>query len=102
MNRHTITVAVLRAVFTIAGVALALSFSSFPAAASEEAHVVDDAFTLLTILAVPVFALVVAALLYSFFKFGQNRQPEDDGPPIHSNNRIVGIWILRCLRQFRR
>jgi heme/copper-type cytochrome/quinol oxidase subunit 2 len=94
MNRHAITVAVLWAIFTIAGIVLVLNFSPFPAAASEQAHIVDDAFTLLTLLSVPVFALVVAMLLYSFVKFGQNSQPEEDGPPIHSNKRVVFTWIL--------
>lgn len=79
--------AVLWLIFTAAGVALALNFSPFPPAASEQAHVVDDAFKLLTILAVPVFAFVVAMLLYSMVRFGQNRQPDEDGPPMRSLTR---------------
>lgn len=94
MNRHSIIVAVLWLIFTIAGVALVLNFSPFPPAASAQAHVVDDAFKLLTILAVPVFAFVVAMLLYSMVRFGQNNQPDGDGPPIRSNKGVIVIWLL--------
>ncbi|MAF53403.1 MAG: cytochrome c oxidase subunit II [Chloroflexi bacterium] len=94
MNRHAMIVGALWVVFTIAGEAVVLSFSPFPVAASEQAAVVDDAFTLLTLMAVPVFSLVCAMLLYSGLRFGQNSQPDQDGPPTRNNKSIVWVWLF--------
>ncbi len=94
MNKHAMIVAALWVVFTIAGEAVVLLFSPFPMAASEQAAVVDDAFTLLTILAVPVFSLVCAMLLYSAVWFGKNTPPDQDGPPTRTNKSVIWIWLV--------
>lgn len=94
MKRHIFAVALLWAIFTIAGEAMVLNFTPFPIAGSEEATLVDDAFTILTILAVPIFAFVSAMLLYSMLRFRRRGEPTDDGPPIYSHRPLIYAWLL--------
>jgi cytochrome c oxidase subunit 2 len=65
----------------------------FPLAAAEEAHVVDDAFRLLMVLAVPVFAFTLALLVYSVLRFRRAGTPSEDGRPIRSHGLVVGAWL---------
>ncbi len=92
MNRHALIAVALWILISIAGFAAVLTYDPFPLAAAEQATLIDDAFTLLTLLAVPVFGLVVAFLLYSVFRF-RSRSAGEDGPPIRGNNRIAVAWI---------
>jgi cytochrome c oxidase subunit 2 len=95
MRKHGIRVFIIWALLTAAGEALALTFSpTFPVAASEQAKVVDDAFQLMTLLSVPLFAFVVAMLFYSAIVFRRTGQPDGDGPPIKSSRRVTNLWIL--------
>ena len=61
LNRHTITVAATWLTLTAIGEVLIFAWDFFPVAASKEAGVVDDAFLLLTALAIPVLATYGAA-----------------------------------------
>ena len=79
---------------TAAGIGLLLAFTSFPLAASDEAKVVDDAFALLAILAVPVFAFVTVALLYSAFRFRSRGEPSEDGPPLRTHHPAIVAWLV--------
>jgi cytochrome c oxidase subunit 2 len=93
MNKHALIVGILWVVFTAVCYAVVLSYSPFPVAASEQAKIVDDAFTLLTYLAIPVFSLVCALLVYSMIRFGHNGRPGQDGPPMRSNRRVVWVGL---------
>jgi cytochrome c oxidase subunit 2 len=73
---------------------MVLTFTPFPVAGSEEATLVDDAFTILTILAVPIFAFVSAMLLYSMLRFRIRGEPTDDGPPVRTHRPLVYAWLL--------
>lgn len=92
--RHVLAVAFLWAVLTVVGIVLLVAYISFPVAASDEARVVDDAFTLLAILAVPVFTFVLSTLIYSVVRFRSRGQPTDDGPPIRTHRPVVYLWLL--------
>ena len=94
LSRHILIVTVLWGVLTAAGLAVVLSFDPFPIAAAHEARIVDDAFTLLTILALPVFSFVIATLLYSVLRFRSRGEPTEDGPPIRSHKAVVAIWFF--------
>ena len=94
MNRDTVTVAALWLVLSVAGVAAVLSFDPFPVAASDEAGIVDEAFRILTVLAVPVFVFVVVALVYSALRFRTKGEPEADGPPIRSHRQFIVAWFV--------
>jgi cytochrome c oxidase subunit 2 len=78
---------------TLAGEVVAVTWDYFPLAAAEEAKLSDDAFRVLVIMAVPVFAFVLATMLYCFFRFRQRGEPLEDGPPIRSNGIFVTAWF---------
>jgi cytochrome c oxidase subunit 2 len=84
---------VLWILISAAGFIAVFAYDPFPVAAAEQATLIDDAFTLLTLLAVPVFAMVVAFLLYSAFSFRRRVGDRADGPPIRGNNKITVAWL---------
>ncbi len=92
-KRDVFIVVALWAAITLAGELLVVLWDIFPLKAAEEAEIVDDAFFILTVLAVPVFAFVAATLLYAVLRFGRRGGSGEDGPPIRGNTRIVGAWI---------
>ncbi len=94
MRRDVAFVAVLWVLLTALGWGVIVMYTPFPIAASAEAKIVDDAFTVLTVLAVPVFTFVVAALMYSAFRFRSRGAPVEDGPPIRTHRSFVAIWFL--------
>jgi cytochrome c oxidase subunit 2 len=65
-----------------------------PLAAAKEARVVDGAFRVLFLLAIPVVTFVFVALIYSAFRFRRRGAQPEDGPPIRSNGRVLGVWFL--------
>jgi cytochrome c oxidase subunit 2 len=65
-----------------------------PLAAAKEARVVDGAFRVLFLLAIPVLTFVFAALIYSVLRFRRRGTQPEDGPPIRSNGRVLGAWFL--------
>ncbi len=97
MNRHLVYAAAIWAVLSLLGYALVLNFHPFPLAASEQAETIDNAFTLLTLLAVPVFTLVVAVLVYSVLRFRSKDRPTEDGLPLRTHRPLVVIWLLVTL-----
>jgi cytochrome c oxidase subunit 2 len=94
LARHVIAVIALWVLFSAAGLAVILTFTPFPVAAAEEARLIDEAFTLLTILAVPVFSFVMATLVYSIFRFRIKGEPTEDGPPVRYKAPIIIAWFV--------
>ena len=94
LNRDTITAAIIWILAIVVGEILLFSWDIFPVAASREAIIVDDAFLLLSALAIPVMALVVTVIGYSVVKF--RRAPDDltDGPPVRTHTRWVSSWLV--------
>lgn len=85
---------VLWVLLTALGIWLVSTFSLYPARFAHEANVSDDAFQLLLILAVPVFAFVVAMLIVSIFQWRSSDQPTDDGPYLPGSSRVAGLWLV--------
>lgn len=94
VKNHAMIVALIWAVATAVGVVLASSVGILPSPASKEAHIIDRAMTVLTVLSVPVFMLVVVLVPYSMLRFRQRGDPTDDGPPIHGNLRLEVVWVV--------
>ena len=94
LNRHTVTVALLWVVLTAVSEALAIAFVEFPVSAAREGRVIDDAFKLQTLLAIPVFTFVIAALVYSVLAFRRRGDTEEDGPPVRTHRAWVGFWFV--------
>jgi cytochrome c oxidase subunit 2 len=65
-----------------------------PLAAAKEARVVDGAFLVLFLLAIPVVTFVFVALIYSVLRFRRRGGQSEDGPPIRSSGRVLGAWFL--------
>ncbi len=93
MKAHFFVVIALGLLFSAIGWGVVLSYSPFPVAASEQADLVDEAFTFLTILGVPIFSFVIAALLYSGIRFRKSGTPSADGPPTRTHTPFVVGWL---------
>lgn len=84
---------VLWAALTVLGVAVALSVDFYPTVMSEKGEDIAEAFKVLTVMAMPVFALVLAALIYGVLRQGYTSLPED-GPPMHGRGAFPLAWFL--------
>lgn len=94
MKRHLAAVGIFWAALTAGGLWAAVRADFLPPAAAREAAIIDDAFRLLMLLAVPVFAFVLAVLLYSLARFRVRGEPQQDGPPLHGRGPVPWIWLL--------
>ena len=94
MKRDAIIVAVIWVALVVVGEILVYGFSYLPAQFSREAHVVDDAYILLSALAVPVFAFVIAMVVYSVIRFRARSDEVEDGPPIKTSRAVVTTWLI--------
>ncbi len=66
----------------------------FPARGAEEAHTVDEAFRVLGYMAAPVFAFVVAILVYSSLRFRVSGSPDKDGPAFMGRGIAPWAWLV--------
>ena len=94
VNRDILIVFVLWVHFSAVGLAVVNLLKPFPVAAVEEAVIVDAALTFLTYLAVPIFSLVIAMLVYSGIRFRMGETPSEDGPPMRSSRPFVAAWLV--------
>lgn len=78
---------------TALGELLVLRNSFMPGRYSEEATVIDDAFRFLLVLAIPVFAMVVAILLAAVVRFRVRGEPGEDGPPLRATRGVYTAWF---------
>lgn len=94
MKWHVAAVLAIWALLTVIGYLVVFLVDPFPVAASEEAEVVDDAFTLLTLMAVPVFTFVISVLLYSGYRFRiKSSEPDGDGPGVRTVAPVILGWF---------
>lgn len=95
MRRDFTLFAIIWAAVTLASLAVSyfiLKEVSFPTVGAEEAHIVDDAFMVLTYLATPVFGVVIAAMVVSVLNHRSNG-PNEDGQRILGHGRVPVIWF---------
>jgi heme/copper-type cytochrome/quinol oxidase subunit 2 len=81
-------------VLTAVGEVLVVIWDIFPMAAAEEATLIDDAFLILLLLAIPIFFFVLVSVVFSALRFRRRGQPAEDGPPIRSHRWVLGTWFL--------
>lgn len=86
-------VLVIWAIFAAIGFAVILTYTPFPVAAAEEAILFDEAFTVLTLFAIPVFTFVIAMLVYSALRFRVRGEPTEDGPPQRGHKPMIITWF---------
>jgi cytochrome c oxidase subunit II len=93
MQRDYVNVGILWFILTFIGELMLPALNLFPFLASEQGATIDSAFSYLLIMSIPVFAFVVAALVYSIFRF-RDRGEDRDGVPTKNNNLVYVVWLL--------
>ena len=94
MNRHVRNVLLIWVALSVLGMLAVATLDIFPPSAAEQALVIDDAFRLLSILAVPVAALVLTVLGYSLLRFRVDHDDEEEGRPLYGNRPLSWGWLL--------
>jgi cytochrome c oxidase subunit 2 len=94
VRKSWIPVFLIWAVYTALGVWLVSSTSVMPAQFSHEAEVIDDAYELLEVLAVPVMALVLAIMTWGAIAWRSSGAEREDGPPQRTSRAVVSIWLV--------
>src|SRR5712671_3962041 len=82
---------------TLAGgiaAAVALLVPWLPPVASTQRARMDDVFWFVVWICIVIFAIVVAALLYSVVRFRAAPDDDSDGPPIHGHTGLEIVWTL--------
>jgi cytochrome c oxidase subunit 2 len=82
---------------TIAGAiatAVAIFLPWLPPEASDERGRIDVLFWFTIAICIMIFAIVVAVLLYSIFRFRAAPDDDSDGPPIHGHTGLEIVWTL--------
>lgn len=93
IGREEITAALLWLALTATGEVALWNAPLLPARYSDTAHISDDAFLVLTRLAIPVFAFVVTVLVVSLLRFRSRGAPTEDGEPIRGSTRTIKTWL---------
>ena len=93
MRKSWIPVFLIWALYTVLGVWLVTSTSVMPAPFSHEAEVIDEAYELLELLAVPVMAIVLAIMTWGAIAWRSPGAERDDGPPQRNNKTVVTLWV---------
>lgn len=63
-----------------------------PAAASDEAVLIDSLFNAMLTVSIGIFLIVEAILIYSAFKYRRRPGDNEDGPPIEGNIPLEILW----------
>src|SRR6476660_6598130 len=82
---------------TLAGgiaAAVALLVPWLPPVASTQRARIDDVFWFVVVICIVIFAIVVAALVYSVVRFRAAPDDDSDGPPIHGHTGLEIVWTL--------
>jgi len=93
VRKSWIPVFLLWVVYTVLGIWLVQSTSVMPAQFSHEAEVIDEAYELLELLAIPVMALVLAIMTWGAIAWRSSGAEREDGPPQRSNKVVVSVWL---------
>jgi cytochrome c oxidase subunit II len=63
-----------------------------PPKASEQAERIDFVFWYVTVICIVIYAIVIAVLLYSAWKFRAAPDDDADGPPVHGHTGLEVAW----------
>lgn len=87
-----ITAMIAGIVLTLASLWIGQNHGLMPAAASDEAPLVDGLFNTMMTISAALFFLVEGALIISVFKFRKSPGDETDGPPVEGNLSLEILW----------
>ena len=93
MNRDWMKVAAIWVALTAVGEIAVLTWRMLPEGYTREYEIVDEAYVLLMVLAVPVFMFMVTMLAYSAINFRSRGEPTEDGPPMEGSPKVIGAWL---------
>ncbi len=93
MRKSWIPVFLIWAIYTVLGIWLVSATSVLPAQFSHEAEVIDDAYDLLEVLAIPVMAIVLAIMTWGAIAWRSSGAEREDGPPQRNSKMVVGLWV---------
>jgi cytochrome c oxidase subunit 2 len=94
VKKSWIPVFLLWLLFTVLGVILVANTSVMPAKFSHEAEVIDEAYELLEVLAVPVMALVFAIMVWGAIAWRSSGAEREDGPPQRNSKAVMITWLI--------
>ena len=92
MKRDIVVLLLLILALTAVGEYAAATLDFYPAAHSDKGEEIRDAFMILTYMAVPVCAMVIAVLAYTL-AVRRGRGPDDDGQPIQGRGAVPAAWF---------
>ncbi len=91
-KQHVIPIAVIALVIAAISVVVALTIDWLPDPASKEADRVDLLVWWTVWASIGIFAIVMAFMFYSVWKFRAAPGDESDGPPIHGHTLLEVVW----------
>ncbi len=94
MRKSWIPVFLIWLLYTILGVLLVQYTTVMPAQFSHEAEVIDEAYELLEVLAIPVMALVLAIMTWGAIAWRSTGAEREDGPPQRNSTVVVTVWLV--------
>ena len=74
--------------------AVALVFPWLPSPASREAGRIDFVIWYSIVIAIVIFSLVAAVLVYEIVRFRAQPGDDSDGPPIHGHTKLEIVWTI--------
>jgi cytochrome c oxidase subunit 2 len=94
VRKSWIPVFLIWLLYTILGVLLVQYTTVMPAQFSHEAEVIDEAYELLEVLAIPVMALVLAIMTWGAIAWRSSGAEREDGPPQRNSTVVVSVWLV--------
>jgi cytochrome c oxidase subunit II len=91
-RRSFVHLALLAAVIAAAVTAVAVLIPWLPVSASRESDRIDLTYWLATGIAIMIFSVVAAAILYSVWRFRVHPDDDSDGSPIHGHTGLEIVW----------
>jgi cytochrome c oxidase subunit 2 len=98
ITRGFFVIIALSAIFSAALFYLFRAYPMMPLAASAEAFHVDHAFNIVLWLSIPIYSLVMAALIYALFVF-RSKENQDEGEKFAESRGhwVETLWIVASL-----
>jgi len=82
----------LAVLFAGGGTAVAVLLPWLPTSAAMQASEIDPVFWMVIGIAIFIFAIVAAVIVYSVFAFRVPPDDDSDGPPVHGHTALEIIW----------
>jgi cytochrome c oxidase subunit 2 len=94
MKKDLIVFGQLWLLLSIIGVVLVWQVDLLPVARSDKGVEIDHAFRVLLVMSMPVFAMVIAVLVYSVARSASFSLPPEDGMPLQGRGAFPIAWLV--------